>query len=287
MNTLNSSLQLIECPRDAMQGLAKPISTAAKVAYFNQLLQVGFHTLDMGSFVSTRAVPQMADTPLVLEQLEKGTSATKLLVIVASTEGATRAVMQEKVDVLGYPYSISASFQQLNTRQTLAASTETMYEIKELCLQKNKELVVYLSMAFGNPYGDPYHLDLVLEAAVKAVEAGANTISLADTVGLSTPQEIQALTTAVQRELPQTSVGLHLHATHTDWQEKIEAGYMAGCRRFDGALGGYGGCPFTGSELVGNIDTFHAIQWFTQQGVFTTINQEQLLKCTELVQQLF
>ena len=287
MSTENTTLQLIECPRDAMQGLAKIIPTASKVSYFNQLLQVGFHTLDMGSFVSARAVPQMADTPLVVDQLEKGYSTTKLLVIVAGVKGAAEAVRHDAIDVIGYPFSVSATFQQLNTRQTLADSLEALYEIKELCLQKNKELVVYLSMAFGNPYGDMYHPDLVLQAATKTLVAGANVISLSDTVGLASPLEIHTLTTEVIKALPEALIGLHLHASTSDWQQKIDAGYQAGCRRFDGAVGGYGGCPFTGSEMVGNLDTLNMIQWFTQQGLSTGIDQTQLLKCAETAQQLF
>lgn len=281
------SLQLVECPRDAMQGLSKIISTADKIAYFNMLLEVGFHTLDMGSFVSPRAVPQLADTADVLEGLDISQTTTQLLVIVANEEGATKAANQKKVDSIGYPLSLSDTFQLKNTRLSKLDSFTLLERIKELCIKQNKSLVVYLSMAFGNPYGEEYSPEMVIEMAHKVHHIGADIISLADTVGLSTPAQIEAVTQSVLKEVTTIPVGLHLHGEENYWQDKIEAGFRAGCRRFDSALGGYGGCPFTGSEKVANMDTEKLVRWFGQNGVQTGIDNSRLKECAEKVRRLF
>ncbi len=281
------ALQLVECPRDAMQGLASLIPTKDKIDYFNVLLQVGFHTLDFGSFVSQKAVPQMADTSAVLEGLNRGDSATKLLAIVANTRGATDALLHPSIDVLGYPYSISSTFQQKNTRQTLSASFEIVKQIKEACKAAGRELVVYLSMSFGNPYGDPYSSKIVLDQIEAQLKLGVDVIALADTVGLALPKQVYELTSIVIKNFPELQLGLHLHGEKNNWEEKVKAGFEAGCFRFDGALGGFGGCPFTGSERVGNLDTLNLIKWFEQQQVPTGINLVQLQKSLKMAQQLF
>jgi len=281
------SLQLVECPRDAMQGFSKFITTAEKIAYFKMLLEVGFHTLDMGSFVSPRAVPQLADTAEVLEGLDTSRTTTQLLVIVANEEGALKAANQKKVDSIGYPLSLSDTFQLKNTRLSKRDSLSLLVRIKELCIKHNKSLVVYLSMAFGNPYGEEYNSEMVVEMAHKVQQIGADIISIADTVGLSTPTQIEAVTRSVLEETTSIPVGLHLHGEENYWKDKIEAGYRAGCRRFDSALGGYGGCPFTGSEKVGNMDTEKLVKWFSQNGVQTGIDIPHLNECAAKVKELF
>lgn len=281
------SLQLVECPRDAMQGFSTIIPTADKIAYFNMLLEVGFHTLDMGSYVSPRAVPQLADTAEVLEGLNTSQTTTQLLVIVANEEGAIKAANQNKVDSIGYPLSLSDTFQLKNTRLSKLDSLSLLKRIKDLCIKNNKSLVVYLSMAFGNPYGENYHPDMVVEMAHQVQQIGANTISIADTVGLSTPPQVEAITRSVLKEITSIPLGLHLHSEEYNWHDKIEAGYRAGCRRFDSALGGYGGCPFTGSEKVGNMDTEKLVGWFSQNRIPTGIDIPRLKKCAEKARQLF
>jgi len=281
------SLQLVECPRDAMQGFSTIIPTADKIAYFNMLLEVGFHTLDMGSFVSPRAVPQLADTAEVLEGLNTSQTTTQLLVIVANEEGTIKAANQNKVDSIGYPLSLSDTFQLKNTRLSKLDSLSLLKRIKHLCIKNNKSLVVYLSMAFGNPYGENYHPDMVVEMAHQVQQIGANTISIADTVGLSTPPQVEAITRSVLKEITSIPLGLHLHSEEYNWHDKIEAGYRAGCRRFDSALGGYGGCPFTGSEKVGNMDTEKLVGWFSQNRIPTGIDIPRLKKCAEKARQLF
>jgi len=283
----NSGLQLIECPRDSMQGLVSLIPTSQKIDYFNALLQVGFHTLDFGSFVSKKAVPQMADTPEVINGIIRGASATKLLVIVAGISGATDAINHHAIDVLGYPFSVSPTFQLKNTRQTLAESFDTVKQIKDLCESAHKEMVVYLSMAFDNPYGDHYSHKKVLELIEWQLKLGVDVIALADTVGLASPKQVYELTSLAIKTFPEAHLGLHLHGEKSNWEEKVRAGFEAGCNRFDGALGGFGGCPFTGSERVGNLDTFNLFNWFSQQKVETHLDSSQLIKCAKIAQQLF
>lgn len=285
MNTKN--LQIVECPRDAFQGIATFIPTQQKIAYYNALLQVGFHTLDFGSFVSKKAVPQMADTPDVVNGLIKGESITKLLVIVAGISGAKEALNNKTIDVLGYPFSISPTFQLKNTRQNLSDSSATVSLINEACKHAHKEIVVYLAMSFGNPYGDPYNHKMVLDQIEAQLKLGTDVIALADTVGLASPQQVYELTSVVISTFPEASIGLHLHGDKHNWADKVKAGFDAGCVRFDGALGGFGGCPFTGSERVGNLDTLQLINWFEQQKVKTTIDAVQLVKCATIAQQLF
>lgn len=287
MNNQSPSIQLIECPRDALQSYPKIIPTAEKISYYQMLLKAGFHTLDMGSFVSAKAVPQLADTADVIDQLDRSGSDTQLLVIVANEKGAAQAMQYEKVDLIGYPLSISETFQLKNTRQTIQESLDSLNHIKELCVKNNKSLIIYLSMAFGNPYGDDFDAEMVVEKAKQVLNIGADVISIADTIGLASPMQIGSTTKAILREITTIPVGLHLHGESTNWKDKIEAGYQAGCRRFDGALGGYGGCPFTGSERVGNMDSLKLFSWFSANEIQTGINSEQLALCAKKVHQIF
>ena len=264
-------LTLVECPRDAMQGWPHIIPTAQKIFYLNALLKVGFDTLDFGSFVSARAIPQMADTAEVLAGLDlKGRTgpngrATKLLAIVANFRGAEEAAAHEAINYLGFPFSVSETFQLRNTNKTIEGSFATVEEIQDLCAKTQKELVVYLSMGFGNPYGDPWSEEAVFEWAAGLGRLGVRTLSRADTVGLATPGQVFSLTDYLVRQLPGHTIGVHLHSTHHNRKAKIDAALQAGCTRFDGALKGIGGCPMAGNELVGNMDTEWMIDYFRQQ----------------------
>ncbi len=271
------SLQIVECPRDAMQGWPHAIDTAIKVSYLNQLLEVGFHTLDCGSFVSPKAIPQMADTKYVIPQLKLENSNTKLLVIVANTRGAAEAVQFETISYLGFPFSISPIFQQRNTNSTIEESLERVKEIQELCTRHNKELVIYMSMAFGNPYGDEYDADVLMGWTEKIIAEGIKTVSLADTVGVATPAQISVAVKTLISNYAATNIGVHLHAAENNFESKLAAAWHAGCRRFDGALKGIGGCPMAQDDLVGNMATEKMIDWFDQSGISTDIKTDQLL----------
>ena len=249
------TIKLIECPRDAMQGWKGFIPTQKKIEYINALLQVGFDTIDFGSFVSPKAIPQMADTVDVLKGLKVGTLKTKLLAIVANVRGATDAVVFDEITYLGFPFSISPTFQQRNTNSTMQASLQRVDEIQNLCIKNQKKLVVYISMAFGNPYSDEYNETIVMQWVNKMVQMDIEIISMADTVGLASAAQVSSIMQALVPAYPATEIGVHLHSTSANWQEKLEAAVAAGCSRFDGALKGIGGCPMAGDELVGNMDT--------------------------------
>lgn len=263
---MNSPIQLIECPRDAMQGWPEFIPTNKKIIYLQELLRVGFHTLDFGSFVSSKAIPQMADTREVLESLNWKSSKTRLLAIIANARGAAEAASFEGVHYLGFPFSVSPTFQQKNTNSTIAESFERVKDIRDICAAKGKEMVIYLSMAFGNPYNDPYNEEQVSVWAEKCHGLGVNIISLADTVGLASPEQVHRLTDLLIKKLPNAIIGVHLHSTPDNWKAKAEAAFRAGCRRFDGALKGIGGCPMAGNELIGNMNTEWLINYFTENG---------------------
>jgi hydroxymethylglutaryl-CoA lyase len=248
-------MKIIECPRDAMQGLDTFIPTDAKVRYLNELLTVGFDTIDFGSFVSPKAIPQMKDTAEVLERINWQSSKSKLLAIVANTRGAEEASSRNGIAYLGFPLSLSETFQIRNTNKTIAEALSTLDEIQNLCEARGKTLVVYLSMGFGNPYGDPYTVELVAQFAGILHTLGIKVISLADTVGVSKPENIYPLFKGLAQAYPSIEFGAHLHSTPASANEKIEAAYNAGCRRFDGAIHGYGGCPMAGNALVGNLAT--------------------------------
>jgi hydroxymethylglutaryl-CoA lyase len=270
-----------------MQGISRHIPTQLKIDYINQLLKVGFHTIDFGSFVSPRAIPQMADTAEVLAGLDLENTDTKLLAIVANKRGAMDACSHPEIDYLGYPFSISETFQLRNTHKTIAESLVLVEEMQALCQQHNKELVVYLSMAFGNPYGDPWDTGIVEKWAAEMAKMGVGIISLADTVGTADEGSIRSLFTDLIPRFPDISVGAHFHATPGKRIEKISAAYESGCTRFDGALMGFGGCPFAEDELVGNIATEVMLSYFQHQGLDLQIKSEFLSNASELANQIF
>ncbi len=285
--THHSPLTLVECPRDAMQGWPHFIPTEQKIKYLNALLQVGFDTLDFGSFVSPKAIPQMADTKEVIEKLDMAHSATQLLAIVANVRGAEEAVVYDAIRYLGFPFSISPTFQMRNTHSTMEESVQRVEEIQELCIKNKKELVIYLSMGFGNPYSDSYNEETVLNWADEMVKRDIHIISLADTVGLATPEQISfALQTLLPR-YPSTCFGVHLHSTPQNWQVKLEAAIAAGCTRFDGALKGIGGCPMAQDALVGNMDTELMIAYFEEKGLVKNLNNEALRKSLQIASEIF
>ncbi len=258
------TVKIIECPRDAMQGIKPFISTDVKANYINQLLKVGFDTIDFGSFVSPKAIPQMKDTAEVLSKLELSTTTSKLLAIIANVRGANDASQFEEIDYLGYPFSISENFQMRNTSKTIAESIVTLDEILNIATKTNKEVVAYLSMGFGNPYGDPWNVDIVANWTEKLAKMGVEILSLSDTIGSSTPEIITYLFSELITKYPNIEFGAHLHTTPTTWQEKVDAAFKAGCYRFDGAIKGYGGCPMAKDELTGNMPTEKLLEYFTQ-----------------------
>lgn len=284
--SIDHPIQLIECPRDAMQGWNHHIPTSVKVKYLNALLRVGFHTLDFGSFVSPKAIPQMADTKEVILQLELN-GQTKLLAIIANQRGAEEAVVYDEISYLGFPFSLSPTFQQRNTNSSMQESMDRIKNIQELCLKNNKELVVYLSMGFGNPYGDVYNDDILLHWTDVMVNEGIGIISLADTVGLASPEQIRFALTTLIPQYPETVIGVHLHSTASNWEAKLAAAYEAGCKRFDGAMKGIGGCPMAQDDLVGNMDTEKMIPFFQSKNLLQQLNQEALLESAELATQVF
>lgn len=282
-----NTVKLIECPRDAMQGWTHPISTASKIEYINALLKVGFDTIDFGSFVSPKAIPQMADTTQVLKGLNLSGSDSRLLAIIANIRGATEAVSFDEIHYLGFPFSVSETFQQRNTNSSIAESLKRVEEIQTLCAQRNKELVIYLSMGFGNPYGDPYSPEIVFHWARQMNELGVRILSLADTVGLALPAEVFQVTEHIVKELPQCEVGVHLHSTSQNWHQKLEAALQAGAVRVDGALKGIGGCPMANDELVGNMDTELMIPYLQNADRIRPLNQPALEKALQLASEIF
>jgi hydroxymethylglutaryl-CoA lyase len=258
-------MKLIECPRDAMQGWHSPISTEDKISYLNALLKVGFDTLDCGSFVSPKAIPQMADTALVIPRLKLAGSKSKLLAIVANQRGAEEAVVFDEIDYLGYPFSISETFQLRNTNKTIADSMELVDSLQELCIKNSKQLVVYISMGFGNPYGDPYDEAVALQWVDELVKMNIHIISLADTVGVATPDVITRLFASLVPAYPTVEFGAHFHSAPHNWEEKVAAAYEQGCRRFDSAIKGIGGCPMAKDELVGNLATENLLDYCIRQ----------------------
>ncbi len=281
------SIQLIECPRDAWQGRTDFIPTALKTKYLQELLSVGFHTLDAGSFVSPKAVPQLADTADVLRALDLRDTQTRLLVILANERGAEQAAHHPYLSYWGYPLSVSETFQQRNTRQSVSEGVELAKRLRQQSERSGAELVVYVSMGFGNPYGEPYHPDQVMDLARELQSMGVSIVSLADTVGLATPDQIRSLVTQCRSEFPSIQWGVHLHARPGGQQEKIAAAYAAGCRRFDGAIGGYGGCPFAEDELVGNINTQSLIDYLSKIHPDFSFDQARFNACIQHAQTIF
>ena len=284
---MNSPVKLIECPRDAMQGWKNFIPTEKKIEYINSLLKVGFDTIDFGSFVSAKAIPQMADTKEVIRSLELGVSNSKLLAIVANLRGAEEASVFDQITYLGFPFSVSETFQQRNTNSSIEESLKRVEEIQNLCINKNKKLVIYISMAFGNPYGDLYDEDIVFNWVEKLVELDIDIISLADTVGVASPEQVYDMTSYLVESLPATEIGVHLHSTIENWQQKLDAAVKAGCKKFDGALKGIGGCPMANDELVGNMNTEWMISYFEKNNIATGLNKEALAESLRIAGEIF
>lgn len=280
-------MKLIECPRDAMQGLPDFIPTADKVRYQNQLLKVGFDTIDFGSFVSPKAIPQLRDTAEVYDQLNWQASTSKLLAIIANTRGAKDAAGFQGISYLGFPMSISETFQQRNTNKSIAEALNELSEIKNICEGSNKRLVTYVSMGFGNPYNDPYEVELVGQFVDVLVTLGSDVISLSDTIGVSTPENIKYLFTSLSTAYPSVEIGVHLHSNPAKAWEKIEAAYESGCKRFDGAIKGLGGCPMAKDELVGNMATETILAYLKEKGVNNGIDEVEFAEAMRMATEIF
>jgi hydroxymethylglutaryl-CoA lyase len=279
-------IKLIECPRDAMQGIKEFIPTEKKAAYINQLLKVGFDTIDFGSFVSPKAIPQMKDTADVLSRLDLSSTDTKLLAIVANRRGAVDASQFDEISYLGYPFSISQTFQVRNTNATIEESLERVQQIQDICEASGKQLVAYISMGFGNPYGDPWNVDIVQKWTDELFRMGIRILQLSDTIGVSSPENISYLFSQLIPAYPEVEFGAHLHTVPDKWREKVASAYENGCRRFDGAIKGYGGCPMAKDDLTGNMPTEHMITYFNENeietGIDTTEFQKSMSQATEV-----
>ena len=293
---LASAIRLTECPRDAMQGIHEFIPTDKKVAYINSLLKCGFDTIDFGSFVSPKAIPQMRDTADVLKRLDfsfpsplgEGLGVRpKLLAIIANIRGAEEACAFDEISYLGFPFSISETFQQRNTNSSIAESLKRVEEIQLLCEKKNKQMVIYISMAFGNPYGDKWNSDIVIDWVKKISQLGIKVFALSDTVGVSDPQSITYLFSNLIPSFPHLEIGAHLHTTPDTWEEKIESAYKAGCKRFDSALKGYGGCPMATDKLTGNMPTENLVSYFNKKEISTGVHPNAFFDAMKMAQVTF
>ncbi len=282
-----SNIKIVECPRDAMQGWKTAIPTGKKIEYINALLKVGFDTIDFGSFVSPKAIPQMSDTKEVIKKLDLQNTVSKLLLIIANTRGAEEAVQYDEITYLGFPFSISPTFQQRNTNSTIEESIKQVDEIQELCLRNKKKLVLYLSMAFGNPYGDEYNEETLLHWADVMAKKNIQIISLADTVGVANSSQIGTALNALIPAYKSVEFGVHLHTTAQNWREKVSGAYDAGCKRFDGALKGIGGCPMANDDLVGNLATERLIEALEEKGETLGLNKQNLENSLRLAEQVF
>ncbi len=280
-------ITMVECPRDAMQGWKHFIPTEEKVEYLNSLLKVGFDVLDFGSFVSAKAIPQLADTKDVIPQLQLDNTNTKLLAIIANTRGAEEAVVYDEIKYLGFPFSISETFQQRNTNKSIAESLIQVEEIQQLCVKSGKELVVYISMGFGNPYGDEYSAEIAINWVKKLSGLGIKTVAMSDTVGVARPETIQYIFSYLVPEFKDMSIGAHFHSTVDKWMEKIDTAYKNGCMRFDSAMKGIGGCPMAEDELVGNIATENIVGWAEQKGIELGLNKEAFNEAMEIASRIF
>ncbi len=280
-------IKLVECPRDAMQGWEHFIPTETKIKYINALLQVGFDVLDFGSFVSPKAIPQLADTHEVVQKINHHNTTTKLLSIVANSKGAKDAMNYEQIKYIGFPFSISETFQQKNTNSSIAESVERVAEIQELCVTHNKELVIYISMGFGNPYGDAYTSDIVLQWVQKLASYGIRIFQISDTIGVSNPQNIAYIFNALHQEFKTLEFGAHFHSEKDNAKEKIEAALLANCTSFDSALFGIGGCPMAQNDLVGNIDTIVLLEYLHNNKLTTKIDTEKLKEAEFLARSIF
>ncbi len=280
-------IKIIECPRDAMQGLHDYIPAELKAKYINQLLKVGFDTIDFGSFVSPKAIPQMKDTAEVLSLLDLSQNDTKLLAIVANQRGAKDASEFDQIDYLGYPFSISETFQMRNTNATISESLERVGDIQELCIQTEKEMVVYLSMGFGNPYGDTWSVEVCAKWVEQLSEMGIKIMALSDTIGVANPESIKYLFSKLIPMYPDIEIGGHFHTTPSTWREKIDAAYQAGCRRFDGAIKGYGGCPMAKDDLTGNMPTENLVRYFSENEIEDNVDRMEFIHAMSLANEVF
>lgn len=283
----NKPIQLIECPRDAMQGIHEFIPTAVKAEYINLLLQVGFDTIDFGSFVSEKAIPQLRDTAEVLAQLDMSMSRSKLLAIVANLRGAQEASVHEAITYLGFPFSISETFQRRNTNSSITESMDTVKQLLEICDKSGQRAVIYLSMGFGNPYGDPWNAEIVERWADELVASGVKILALSDTTGTSSPEKIRQILPGLISKFDGIEIGLHLHSTPATRIEKIEAAYACGCRRFDSAIKGYGGCPMATDELTGNMATEDLISYLLDKGEILNLNMDRFNEAIAFSQKVF
>ena len=264
---MSSTIKIVECPRDAMQGISEFIPTSAKTAYINQLLKVGFDTIDFGSFVSPKAIPQLKDTAQVLAGLDLSNTKSKLLSIIANTRGTETACNFDEINYLGFPLSVSEKFQKRNTNKSIEEALNVVKEIQNLSVKNNKELVVYLSMAFGNHYGENYHPDIVAELTEKLSKLDIGIISLSDTIGVSNPSNIAPLFSTLINEYSKIEFGAHFHTTPDKWEEKMDSAFQNGCKRFDSAIKGFGGCPMAKDELTGNMPTEKVFSFFKSKGI--------------------
>jgi hydroxymethylglutaryl-CoA lyase len=265
-------MKIIECPRDAMQGIHDFIPTSVKAEYINRLLKVGYDTIDFGSFVSPKAIPQLRDTAEVLSALDLSTTSSKLLAIIANTRGGENAVKFDEINYLGFPFSISETFQQRNTNSSIEQSLKTVEQLQSLCVNNKKDLVVYISMAFGNPYGDAWNEEVAFQWVNKIQQLGVKIVAMSDTVGVASPESINTIFSHLIPALPAVEFGAHLHCTADNWKLKVHAAYAAGCRRFDAALKGFGGCPMAEDELVGNLATENLISYLNENKVNTELD---------------
>jgi hydroxymethylglutaryl-CoA lyase len=280
-------MKIIECPRDAMQGLSEFIPTENKIRYINALLEVGFDTIDFGSFVSPAAIPQMRDTEEVLEKLQTERSRSKLLAIVANLKGVEQAVKHKKITYLGFPLSVSETFQKRNTNKSIAESFEMLEKAQEICIKNDKTLVVYISMGFGNPYGEVFNAEIIAIFVKKLQDIGVKIVSLSDTVGAASPALIAEILPPILREFPQIETGVHLHSEPETAKEKIDAAFRAGCRRFDAAIGGLGGCPMATDKLTGNISTEILVHFCQEIQFEIGLDKEKFDFCTLFAKQIF
>ncbi len=281
-------MKLIECPRDAMQGLHEYIPADIKAKYINQLLKVGYHTIDAGSFVSPKAIPQMRDTAEVIKMLDMSNTNSELLVITANKRGAETAVQFDEVTYLGFPFSISETFQQRNINSTIQDSLNRLEEVQNLCVQHGKKMVTYFSMAFGNPYGDEWSPHIVAHWAERLLkDYGVKILSLSDTIGTSNPETIDFLFQKLIKEFEEVEIGAHLHTTPDTSFEKIDAAVKSGCIRFDSAIKGYGGCPMAKDDLTGNMPTEHIISYLNNHNYDHGLNEEEFAKSMQMAVEIF
>ncbi len=283
----HSEIKIIECPRDAMQGLHDFVPTQNKIDYINELLKVGFHTLDFGSFVSPKAIPQMKDTAEVLLGLDLSNTKTKLLAIVANERGATDAVKYPQIDILGYPFSISETFQLRNTNATIKESLDRVKVIQEICTAHDKELLIYISMGFGNPYGDPWNVDIVQDWIEQLALLGIKIFQLSDTIGVAKPESIAYLFSELIPPNPHVEFGAHFHTTLATWEEKVHHAYINGCLRFDGTIKGMGGCPMAQNDLVGNMPSEHLIHYFQSKDISLKLDMQSYRSASTLAKEIF